>query len=144
MAPLGIPLDHFFQRLLAAVVHVGSRVFDVADRRRFEGAEVLLVLRHRFAATVDVLVVRVHADAQVVVLFVGEIRADVAGRAIALGAEEDLAAALRAVRHRMLLGRLPYTQIFLIQLGIVGLSVRRCRRRQTAAAALHNRTARGQ
>ena len=70
-------------------------------------------LRHGFAAVIDFGFRLVHADAQVVILFVGEIRADVAGGAVALVAEEDLAAALGAVRHRMLFGRFLVGQIFL-------------------------------
>ena len=42
MPPLGVPLDDFLERLLAAVVHVGGRRFDVADGRRLERAHVLV------------------------------------------------------------------------------------------------------
>ena len=45
VASLGVPFDDFFERLLAAVVHVRFALGHVANRWRLEGAFVLFVLR---------------------------------------------------------------------------------------------------
>ena len=85
-APLVVMLDYLFQRLQAAVVHVGSGTRDVAQRRRLEGALVRLELRDGEAPEVGLLLV--HADAEVVVALVGEVEADVTRLAAGLALEE--------------------------------------------------------
>ena len=95
-------LDDFFERLHAAVVHVGAGAGDLAQRRRLERALVAFDLGHLEAAEVGLGVV--DADADVVERLVGEIRPGVAGRAVAL-AEEELHAALgRGGQRRLVAG----------------------------------------
>ena len=79
VAPLGVPFDDFEQRFLRAVVHVGSTLRDIADGRRFESAAIFIVVG--FRKTTEVGLLGVHADAQVVVFFVCEVGAEVAGSA---------------------------------------------------------------
>ena len=95
VAALVVVLDHFLQRLQAAVVHVRAGVRDLAERRRLERALVLFLLGDREAAEVRHRLV--HADADVGVLAVGEVDALVAAVAPGVVREEDVHAALLAL-----------------------------------------------
>ena len=104
LPPLVVVLDHFFQRLQAAVVHVRAGVGDLAQRRRLERALVLFLLGDHEAAQVGLRLV--HADADVGVLAVGEVDALVATVAAGVVREEDVHAALLALGQRLLVAGL--------------------------------------
>ena len=118
MATLVVPLHHFFERALRAVVHVGRREGDVADRGRLEGPRIVRVFRDDEPAQVGTLLG--HADAEIVVFLIGEIGPDMAGRAVALLGEEDIAAPFGRLRHRVFLEKRGRLGIFRRQIGIVG------------------------
>ena len=85
MTTLIVPFDHFFQRLLAPIVHVGTRLRNVPYGWCFEGTLVLLNLGLIVTAKVGIRFV--HADPDVVILFIGEVGTGVARRAVGLAEE---------------------------------------------------------
>ncbi len=67
-------------------MHVGSRVLHLTQRRRLERATVFLLSRDSEAAQIEKLAIT-PGDAGIVETFVGEVRADVAGRAVRFAPE---------------------------------------------------------
>jgi len=85
----------------SAVVHIGAAIGEIAERGRFEGSHVGIVLCFAVAAEVIQIAARIGANAQIVELVVGEKRVvfsdGVANGAIALlGADENYQASLAA------------------------------------------------
>ena len=87
--PIATPvviLDHFLQGGQAPVMHVGSRALHLAQGRRLERPTVFFLPGDGEAAQIEKLAIT-PGDAGVMETFVGEVRADVAGRAVGLAAK---------------------------------------------------------
>src|SRR4030095_16634964 len=78
--------DDFVERLLAAVVHIGTTPGHVPECWCLEGALIGLVLRHGVATEVRVGFIHAHAD--IAVILVGEVEPRVTAYATRLALEE--------------------------------------------------------
>src|SRR5215813_5865516 len=95
--------DDFFERFLAAVVHIGTTPGDVPQCWCFEGALIGLVLCYSVATEVRVGLIHAHAD--IAVVLVGEVEPGVTAYTTRLTLEER-ETALRARRQCALIARL--------------------------------------
>src|SRR5262249_34685967 len=78
--------DDVFERLLAAVVHIGTTPGHVPQCWCFEGTLFGLVLRHGVATEVRVGLIHAHAD--IAIIPVGEVHPDMPGSTTRLALEE--------------------------------------------------------
>jgi hypothetical protein len=113
MTSLGVPFDHFFERFLAAIVHVGGSLSNVAYRRSFESAFVLFFTRLLESAKVRLF--RIHADTQIVVQLVGKIGPHMANRAVCFVTEEERAATNGRLANGVFFARLLDGHVFVVK-----------------------------
>ena len=122
MTSLSVPFDDFFQRLLAAVVHIGSCEFHIAKRGSLERAAVLFIFG--LGETSEVRLFGIHSHTEIVILLVGEVCTGVAGLAVGfLFVKEQRPTALCAFRHRMSLYVFLGLLDFRIELRIIGFDL---------------------